>query len=486
MPAQPISAFADVLPRSADRSRTPVSGTPVVCVQGLGFVGAAMAAAVASARGEDGRPAYAVIGVDLPTEDGRSRIAAMNRGAFPFATTDEELKARIAAAHEAGNLSACDDPAAFASASVILVDVPLDVERHRDVPRLALRPFLAALATVGAHMAPDALVIIETTVPPGTTERVAAPILREELSRRGLPTDRMRLAHAYERLMPGDRYYDSVVNMPRVFAGIDARSAEACEAFLATVIDVERHPLTRLSGTTASEVGKVLENTFRAVTIALMDEWGGFAERTGVDLFEVVSAIRNRPTHRNIRTPGFGVGGYCLTKDPLMGWLAAREIFGFEQDFPISRLAVEINRDMPMRTLDTVRRLLDGSLEGRRILLLGLSYREGVGDTRSSPSEVFYRAAREQGAEVAVHDPLVGRWREQDLDVPAEIPPAEGFDAVVTAVPHEEYRSFDFRRWLGGRRLLFVDAFDVLGSGRRRELRALGCRVESIGRGEGL
>jgi nucleotide sugar dehydrogenase len=454
-----------------------------VCGQGLGFVGAAMAIAIASARNAIGSAIYEVVGVDLPTPDGRTRIDALNRGVFPFPAADAKLGEKARAAHAAGNLHACADAAAFGRADIIVVDVPLDVRSLDAEASLDLSPFRAALASVGRHMRPDALVIIETTVPPGTTAHVARPILERELSRRALPADGFMLAHSYERVMPGAAYFDSIVSMPRVYAGCDDKSALACEAFLRSVIDAERHPPTRLSNTNASEMAKVLENAFRAVTIALMDEWAGLAEAIGVDLFEVVDCIRTRPTHRNLRTPGFGVGGYCLPKDPLMGRLAAREIFNFDHPFPLVSLALDINRRMPERALRRMKTLLGETLAGKKLLLLGVSYREDVGDTRFSPSEVFYRAAARQGADLVLHDPLVDYWREQQISIPKNLPSPSGIDAVVLAVPHADYRQFRFEDWVDGEKPLFFDACDVLTGEQRDRLRALGCRVECIGRG---
>ena len=455
---------------------------PTVCVQGLGFVGAAVAVAIASARTADGRPAYRVRGVDQATGSGLARIEALNRGEFPFPITDAELAGRLRQACAVGNLEACADARAFASAATILIDVGLDVLQGPEAV-LDLGAFRDAVRAVGQNMRADALVIIETTVPPGTTELVAAPILRQELARRGLPTDQLRLAHCYERVTPGASYLESVVNMPRVYAGIDERSADVCGAFLRSILSQDCPPPVRLSGTTASELGKILENTYRAVTIAMMEEFAACAEAVGVDLYEVVDAIRMRPTHSNMRTPGFGVGGYCLTKDPLMAELAMRELFGQEQAFPFSSLAVAVNRTAPKRAFDRLKRLLGGSVRGRRILLLGVSYRQDVGDTRRSPSEVFWDVANSQGADVLIHDPLVRHWPELDLPVPDEIPSAAGLDAVVLAVPHAQYRAFPFEAWLGSSRPVFLDAFDVLSRERRDRLRVLGCRVESVGRG---
>ncbi len=456
---------------------------PIVAVQGLGFVGAAMAIAVASATDAAGQPAYTVVGVDLDDDAGRSRIAALNEGRFPFETADEDLTAALAAARNRGNLVAVTDPAAYGLAQVVVVDVPLDIDWRSETPALRLGGFEAAIRTVGRHVQPGALVLVETTVPPGTTEKIVVPLLAEELEARGLPGDAALVAHSYERVMPGAEYFSSIVHYWRVFAGHDDAAAKAAEAFLRTVIDTENYPLTRLGSTTASETAKVMENTFRATTIALMEEWGRFAEMVGVDLFEIVDAIRMRPTHANIRTPGFGVGGYCLTKDPLFAKLASDVLWDQPMEFPFSTKAVQTNDEAPLVSLDRVRQLVGGSLEGKRVLVLGISYRQDVGDTRYSPTETFVRAALEAGAEVVAHDPLLDHWEELDREVPAELPSAEGFDAVVFAVPHREYRSLDLPRWLGDARPAIFDGFDVLSADQRRLVRSMGCAVASIGRG---
>ena len=464
-------------------SKSPRADRPSVAVQGLGFVGSAMAVAVASARDADGNPAFDVVGVDLPTPDGNAKIAALNAGELPFETTDELLRRAAETAHRTGNLVATSDPAAYEGASVVVVDVPLDVSREGGRPTVDFGGFRAAMRTLARHMTPGALVLVETTVPPGTCEKVVVPELAAGLVERGIPPDALLVAHSYERVMPGPAYFESITRFWRSYAGYTPAAAAACEAFLSRVIDVETFPLTRLGSTTASELGKVIENSYRATTIALMEEWGRFAEAAGVDLFEVIHGIRRRPTHSNMRQPGFGVGGYCLTKDPLFGLVGANDLFGLELEFPFSSLAVEINERMPLVTLEKLEGLLGERIVGARILLLGVSYRSDVADTRSSPSETFVRAARARGAELVCHDPLVADWPEVGAPVHRELPAADGFDAVVFAVKHEAYSSLDFRSWLNGDRPIVFDANDVLTNEQRAELAALGCTVGSIGRG---
>jgi UDP-N-acetyl-D-glucosamine dehydrogenase len=457
---------------------------PVVCVQGLGFVGSAMAVAIASARRADGTPCFNVVGVDLATAEGASKIEAINAGLLPVATTDRQLANALLEAHELGNLVATTDERAFGLASVAVVDVPLDVVETSDGPRVAFEGFRAAIRALGLRLPAGSLLVVETTVPPGTCEKIVVPEIAAALSERALPPEALLVAHSYERVMPGDGYLDSIVNFWRSYAGTTEEAADACEAFLSQVVNTAAFPLMRLHSTTACETAKVLENSYRATTIALMEEWGRFAETVGIDLLEVVSTIRRRPTHSNMRQPGFGVGGYCLTKDPLLGVVAAHQLFELEaSDFPFSTLAVETNRRMPLVSLDMLERLLDGRLEGRQILLLGVSYRPDVADTRHSPAETFVRAAETKGATVRCHDPLLSYWPELDLALPDEMPHPDFADAVVFAVAHREYCELDMREWLDGERPAVLDANAVLSLDQLDVLGAMGCKVGSIGRG---
>jgi nucleotide sugar dehydrogenase len=441
-----------------------------------------MALAAASARGPEG-PAYDVVGVELDTPGGRRTADEINSGRLPIQSTDPRMGEALAEASAAGNLRATVDPAAYERADVVVVSINFDLTLDNGRPTVDFEGLRAAVRAASERMPAGSLLVLETTVPPGTTEHVVAPEVDAVLERRGLEPDSILLAYAYERVMPGPGYLDSLMNYWRVYAGRTPAAAAAAEEFLSRVIDVERYPLTQVASTTAAELGKVLENSYRSATIAFMEEWGRFAEAIGVDLFEVVDAIRVRPSHSNIRQPGFGVGGYCLTKDPLFAGIAARELFGLhDARFEFSERAVELNDAMPLVTLEAVERLLDG-LEGRRLLLLGASYRDGVDDTRSSPSAAFAAAAITRGAEVLCHDPLVREW-EADVPLVNELPAPDEFDAVVFAVGHEEYRRLDLPAWLGSARPLVVDAHGVLTADDLAAAARTGCRVWGIGRGE--
>ncbi|MBO6649886.1 MAG: hypothetical protein JJ927_02565, partial [Balneola sp.] len=300
------------------------SDKKVVVVQGLGFVGAVMSIVVANSDANE----YAVIGVDLPNR--KPVIDTLNNGEFPIHSTDAKVYEYFENARKRNTFYATSDNYAYTKADVVIVDINLDVAKEVGVDKklegysVNMDGFKAAMHTIASRCKEDVLILVETTVPPGTSQKIVRPIFEEEFEKRGLaPT--FKIGHSYERVMPGPGYVDSIKNFYRVFSGINEESADAVEKFLHTIITTDEYPLTRLGNTNATEMSKVLENSFRAMNIAFIQEWTEFAESAGVNLYEVVNAIRMRPTHQNIMRPGLGVGGYCLTKDPLLASWASQE-----------------------------------------------------------------------------------------------------------------------------------------------------------------
>ena len=456
-----------------------------VCVQGLGFVGSAMATAVAIASDDYGELIYDVVGVDLPNKIGNSRVSSINKGKFPFSISDDSLLLAVSKAHKNGNLRATTDQNEYSQADIVVVDVHLDIPYLDNEPQLTFTGFVDAIKVIGQRVSPGTLIIIETTVPPGTCEKVVVPTLRTELEKRQLDPDCVHVAHSYERVMPGDNYLDSIVNYWRVFSGYTEKAGDLCEEFLTNVVNVDDYPLTRLTSTIASETAKVMENTYRASNIAFIDEWTKFAETVGIDMFEVIEAIKLRPTHSNIRFPGLGVGGYCLTKDPTFTPAASKQLFNKTIDFPYSKMAVKINHEMPLHTVQRLISLLGSPLKGRRILVCGVSYREDIGDSRFSPSEILVRELIREGADVSCHDPYLTYWDELEQVLLKQLPAPADYSAVIMAVPHKQYRKLTLADWAIGTELV-LDANSVFNKEQRSLARMKGIKVESIGRGDGL
>ncbi len=465
------------------------TGKKVVVVQGLGFVGSVMSLVVANALTEE----YAVIGIDLPTPFSYWKIQAINEGAFPVIADDPKIELFYQRAREKKNLYATCDPYAYSKADVVIVDINLDVKKqsngngHLEDYSVDLTPFKKAVLSIGTNCKPDVLVLVETTVPPGTSQKIVRPILEECLQERNLPTDKLKVGHSYERVMPGPKYVDSIQNFYRVFSGTDEASADATEKFLRTVISTDEYPLTRLGNTQATEMAKVLENSYRAMNIAFMVEWSRFAEEAGVDIYEVVNAIRMRPTHKNIMLPGLGVGGYCLTKDPLLASWARMNLFGSEERLTQSETGVHINDQMPLFAFQYLKSQYDGPLDGKKVLLLGVSYLNDVGDTRFTPVQGIYEQLFTAGCDIALHDPHVVYWEEKELKVNNDLNVLllQPFDLVIITTGHKDYRNNPaLINTLLGQPASFV--YDTIGILTNDEIKTLKTKhtVKVIGRGD--
>lgn len=416
----------------------------VVAVQGLGFVGTVMSLVVANSdHGE-----YAVIGVDRASEDSYWKIAEINAGICPIVSSDPLVSEFFEKARRQRNFYATHDTNAFSFADVIIVDINLDVTKvkddsgHIESYDVPLVGFKKAITSIGQVCKEDVLILVETTVPPGTCKKIVYPIIVESLKSRGLATDKFKLGHSYERVMPGPNYVNSIKNFYRVYSGINTYSADAVEQFLKTVISTDEYPLTRLKTTESTEMAKVLENSYRAMNISFAIEWSRFAENSGVDLYEVVDAIRLRPTHANLMYPGIGVGGYCLTKDPLMASWASEEFFGLQSGLQSSVKAVENNDKMPMFCFDFVINILKHHhKEKTSIGLLGVAYGPGIGDTRFSPVEDFYNRLRSCFDNIKCQDPYVPLWSELNLEIETSLESFLGnsFDVLIVTTGHKDY-----------------------------------------------
>ena len=461
---------------------------PVIAVQGLGFVGAVMSLVCANAIDGD----YAVIGVDLPRKDTFWKIKSINEGLFPVIASDPKIEEFYGIAKQKGNLLATFDSYAYTKADVIIVDINLDVAKESDFYgelndfEVDLTAFKKAMKAIGDNCKEDVLILIETTVPPGTSKKVAYPIIKDCLIKRGLSVDNFKLGHSYERVMPGPNYIDSIQNFYRVYSGINEKSADSVELFLKTIISTKEYPLTRLGSTNATEMAKVLENSYRAMNIAFAVEWSRFAEESGVNLYEVVDAIRMRPTHKNLMYPGIGVGGYCLTKDPLLASWSKQNLFEAKKGLDQSIKGVQINDKMPLYAYQFLKKEIN-NLNGKKILLLGVSYRSDVGDTRYTPVEPFYNYLIKDGAKIQLHDPYVRFWEEVGLEVDESIDRVfeSELNIVVITTAHKEYKDSEYLiTLLLKKEELFI--FDTVGLFTNSQISQLSekHKVRVVGRGD--
>lgn len=331
---------------------------------------------------------------------------------------------------------------------------------------------------------------VESTLPLGFSDCLLYPALCAGAREAGRDVERdpPLLAYCYERVMPGPGYLDSVNRYWRSYAGVDTSSADRACAFLERFVDVEHFPLWRHKSLRAAEMAKLLENAYRATNIAFMDEWTRLAEACGIDLFDVVHSIRVRKgTHDNLMFPGLGVGGYCLTKDALLAAWGAEHLLQTEASLPFSRQALLVNERMPLRAFEWIVEHFQGELAGRTVVLFGVTYRAGVADTRSSPSETLARALVGRGATVRACDPLLEQWEEMpDVRLIADpLSALAGANAAVICLPDPAWRTLLPSVWEKARESLslIVDPWNMVGPS-APELHGRGIHVRAYGRGD--
>ena len=494
------------------------AGREIVVVVGVGFVGAVMAAVVADSRNEEGRHQKFVIALQRPSIRGYWKIPLLNRGVSPVKAEDPEVDELIhRCVLEAKTLTATFTEDALEFADVVVVDVQCNYQKNSlgDVQNgtTDMEALEQALRTIAEKVSADTLIMIETTVPPGTTEQIAFPIMKKIFEQRGFSGNPL-LAHSYERVMPGKHYVASVRDYWRVCSGIDERSRQRVVRFLEEVLNTEQFPLTVLDRPIESETAKIVENSYRAAILAFMDEWSVFAERNGIDLKKVIEAVKVRPTHSNMIFPGPGIGGYCLPKDGALGAWAYRHILGWEDNiFKFTPQAIDVN-DMrslhvPQMVRDALRNMGE-PIAAADILLLGVSYRRDVGDTRFSGSELILRRLTEMGADVRIHDPYVESWAEVEgleddpesskgyvrffdrqgnlagLEFEPDMWAAmKGVKCIIFAVPHKQYLDLDPERVAEavGRPFAVIDCFCLFDDATILRYLELGCEVKGMGRG---
>ena len=445
--------------------------TAVVAVIGLGYVGLPLAVAFAE-RG------FPVVGIDV---DDR-KVAALNRGESYVQDIPSERLARVRE-QESGirdqvaglNLPACGILFATTDygvldqcdAAIICVPTPLNKTRDPDV-----RFVIAAGESVAQHVHPGMLVVLESTTYPGTTEELLLPMLlgrgNKETRKQGdwgkdshlvtwSPGQDFFLAFSPERIDPGNKQY-VVENTPKVVGGVTPACREAAAALYGEIIQ----EIVPVSSTQAAEIVKLLENTFRAVNIALVNETAIMCDKLGIDVWEVIEAAASKPYGFMKFTPGPGVGGHCIPLDPhYLSW----KLRTLNYNARFIQLAGEINSEMPRWWVDKVADALNEAgkpVNGSRVLVLGVAYKKDIDDVRESPALDVIELLRRKGADVRYHDPYVCRISHNGFQMQGEPDLDAALAAADCAVVVTDHSSYDWAA-IRERAKLIVDTRHAAG-----------------------
>ena len=324
------------------------------------------------------------------------------------------------------------------------------------------------------------LVIFETTLPPGTTDNVIIPIFKETLKKRKIKIKDIFFCYSFERVMPGENYINSIVSNYRCYSGINKESKMMCKKFLQTFIHYKKYRLTELDKIIECETAKVLENSYRASNIALIDEWTKASEVLNINLNKVIESIKLRNTHSNIMWPGLGVGGYCLTKDPSFIKFSLIKYYKKKIIFPFISSTAKINKGMVNTSVNLIKKKVK-NLKKKNVLICGVSYKENTSDTRFSPSIDLIKKIKNKCAKISVLDP----YHQSEINELKKINFVrtlnKNFDILIFCVKHKEFDKISFNKISFSKKTKVFDLNRVLTNKQKKVLNAKKIEIYEIG-----
>ncbi len=375
----------------------------LVAVIGLGYVGLPLAVAVANSG-------YEVIGIDLDEK----KVIDINRGKSPVEdVSNQELVTLI----KKGKIKAESNYSSIPRADIVVICVPTPLLENR-LPDLSYLE--AAAKSVKGKLAADSILILESTVAPGTTRNFLAPILEVELGQSG---KNFMIAYSPERIDPMNQKW-GIKNTPKIVAGLTEKSKDVASSFYSNFID----EVIQCDSVEIAETAKLLENSFRFINISFINEFSIFCQKLGIDVNGVIKAAASKPYGFMPFYPSAGVGGHCIPVDPIYLSNKASEICA-----PIRfiDLAAQINQEMPRYFIGRSEEKL-GGLQNKKILVIGVAYKSNVADTRETPVEALIVGLLEKGAQVSWHDNLVEEWNGGK-----SVPLSSDYDLAIIATPHD-------------------------------------------------
>ena len=406
-------------------------------VIGMGYVGIPAAALFADVEG------FNVVGIQRRSKRSGWKIDYLNEGKNPIGGDEPGLSELIERVVKKGTFRVSDDYSEIKDADIVLIDVQTPTD-EKGIPHY--ESLKEVSKKVGQNLRKNTLVVIESTVAPGTTRHVVKPIIENESNLTA--GDEFYLAFSYERVMVG-RLLHNIINLPRIIGGIDQKSTNLAYNLYKNIVKSELYKTDSLT----AEVAKTVENTYRDVNIAFANEIALMCESLGIDVYkvrELVNTLPNDPSNpaanpvRNMHFPGAGVGGHCLPKDP---WLLKYGVDTYGKKLVNPEVIVnsrKLNKRMPEHMVELLKDALNENnieLKDAKIAILGVAFLENSDDTRNTPSKTVYEKLIEKKARPILHDPYV---RDYEIEFTKNLDEAlNDSDALVLMVKHKEYLNLD-------------------------------------------
>ena len=414
-----------------------------ISIIGLGFIGLPLFVYLNSKLKNQ------VIGIDKKSLLTENKFLKLRKGTNPIKSNDKNFD-KLVKKISMKKLSLSTNINDIKKTSTVVVSVGFDLTKRNSINNLK-----KLFKQIGQIIEENTLIIFETTVLPGTSENIILPILKKEIEKRDLNFGKIYFSYSFERITPGKNYIQSL-NSNRCYSSKDLKSKKETLSFLKLFIDTKKNKLDYFDSLIDCETTKIIENSYRALNIAFIDEWVKFGNENNLDINKILNVIRLRKTHSNIMRPGIGVGGYCLTKDLLFGNLSNIYFRKKKTDFPLTLKAKSINQNMFKTSLDFIKKNV--KIKNKKILILGVSYKEDIFDLRLSPSMSLVKGLMKYTRKVFLYDPFLEI--NDNSKFLNKIPAFKNFDIIIFSNAHEQIKNISFKQF--EKKVYYFDLNNVL------------------------
>ena len=410
-----------------------------IVIQGLGYVGLAMMTFCAGAK-KNNKYVYNVVGVEKDSPKGIKILNTINSKRIPKIVEDKKFSQFYLKLIKDNRIKASINDSEYLEADVIFVCSNCDYDFINS--KVKLENYIKNIEQISKKIKNNCLLVIQSTLPPGTTDKVLEPLIKKNLKKRGIKN--FYICHSFERITPGKDYYSSMKNVERIIGGKNQKSVKNTKKIFENIFNLKSNKIIEFNSPSESETCKIIENSYRATNIAFIEEWRKFCSKNNLDLEKILSCIRQRKTHSNIMRSGIGVGGYCLTKDPLFAKASSKQILHQEFDFPLSTVATKVNQKMTFDIMSEIKNRFSKKITGKKVLLIGVSYREDTNDTRYSPAEGVYSFLKKIRCKLNFYDPIVNYW-EYSGGYTMKKNNLKNYDVYIYLIKHHSFKNLNIQ-----------------------------------------
>tara|TARA_B100001540_G_C15801443_1_gene640098 strand:- start:1300 stop:2640 length:1341 start_codon:yes stop_codon:yes gene_type:complete len=371
-----------------------------ICIIGLGFIGLPMLVNLASLNQKKSKSKkFKVLGLEKNNFHGLEKKNKILSGKFPIKSGDRLLYNKYKFLIKKNLIHISNNYEDIKKSDIVIISVGFDFSNKNSIKNLK-----DLFNSISKHIKKNSLIIIETTLPPGVSEKIIYPIIKKNIQKRNILIKNFFFGYSFERITPGANYLNSINNSHRAYAGINMESKKKIKSFLSSFINTKKYNLTEFKKIEECELCKIIENSYRSLNIAFIDEWLKFSMSRKLDLNKILDTIRLRETHKNIMRTGIGVGGYCLTKDGNFAKYSTKIFDKKDFNFPLTEMSIRINKEMVTNSLNFIKEKIH-NLKKKKILIFGQSYKEDIGDFRNSPSKTLFHKLKKNVRKIEIIDP---------------------------------------------------------------------------------